>query len=41
MLLAIWTKTEDNQIDKAELHFGGGGGNRSPYKSNSTLNHIP
>ena len=25
MLLAIWTKTEDNQIDKAELHLGGGG----------------
>ena len=26
MLLTIWTKTEDNQIDKAELHLDGGGG---------------
>ena len=32
MLLAIWTKTEDNQIDKAKLHLGGGEGSRSPHK---------
>ena len=33
MLLTIWTKTEVNQIYKAELHLGkGGGGSRSPYK---------
>ena len=25
MLLTIWTKTEGNQIYKAELHWGGGG----------------
>ena len=31
-------KTEDNQIDKAELHFGGGGG--SVGHNISTLNHI-
>ena len=33
MLLIIWTKTEDNQTDKAELHLeGGGGAVGTPYK---------